>query len=173
MQRPIFLVGFMGSGKTTWGKKLANALSIPFIDLDHEIVNRIGMDIPSYFKLHGEDKFRQLESAMMMEQADRMGIISTGGGTPCYFQNMEWLLEHGTVVYLKHSPKSLYSRLSKSDIQKRPALGGLQGEELLNFISQKLEEREPFYGQAPIIVDQINTSLDELLTIIQQHEITK
>jgi len=106
MGKPVFLIGFMGSGKTTWGKKLSNALQVPFIDMDHVIVEKIGMSIPEYFQQHGEEAFRKVEQTVMKEQEGRAGIISTGGGTPCYFDNMDWLLANGTVLYLKHSPKS-------------------------------------------------------------------
>ena len=171
MEKPVFLIGFMGSGKTTWGKKLANALSVPFIDLDHELVNKIGMSIPEYFQLHGEVKFRELEKEMLLEQENRVGIISTGGGTPCYFDNMDWLLNHGTVLYLKHSPKSLFNRLSNSDIKKRPALQGLQGEALLTFIDSKLNERAIYYDRAHIVIDQINTSLEDLVALVKQQDL--
>lgn len=171
MEKPVFLIGFMGSVKTTWGKKLANALSVPFIDLDHELVNKIGMSIPEYFQLHGEAKFRELEKEMLLEQENRVGILSTGGGTPCYFDNMDWLLSHGTVLYLKHSPKSLFNRLSNSDIQKRPALQGLQGEALLAFIESKLNERSIYYDRAHIVIDQINTSLEDLVALVKQQDL--
>ncbi|MGJ1205844.1 shikimate kinase [Sphingobacterium lactis] len=168
MERPIFLVGFMGSGKTTWGKKLANAMGLPFLDLDHEIVKHIGMSIPEYFALHGEDRFRTVEREIMQQQLGKTGVISTGGGTPCYFDNMDWLLEHGTVLYLKHSPKSLWNRLSNSDVNKRPALKGMTGDDLLAFIETKLAERAPFYERSGIIVDQINTPLEELVNLLKR-----
>lgn len=170
-QKPIFLVGFMGSGKTTWGKKLANAIDLPFIDLDHEIVTAIGMTIPEYFEQYGEDKFREQEREILHLQKGKIAVISTGGGTPCYFNNMKWLLEHGTVVYLEHSPQSLWNRLSKSDVHKRPSLKGLKGDHLLHFIENKLQERAPFYRQAQIIIDQINTTLKELVTTIQTRNV--
>ncbi|SEG53327.1 shikimate kinase [Sphingobacterium lactis] len=168
MERPIFLVGFMGSGKTTWGKKLANAMGLPFLDLDHEIVKHIGMSIPEYFALHGEDRFRTVEREIMQQQLGKTGVISTGGGTPCYFDNMDWLLEHGTVLYLKHSPKSLWNRLSNSDVNKRPGLKGMTGDDLLAFIETKLAERAPFYERSSIIVDQINTPLEELVNLLKR-----
>lgn len=165
--KPIFLIGFMGSGKTTSGKKLANALSLPFIDLDHEIVSEIDMSIPEYFELFGENRFREKEQEIMLAQREKTAIISTGGGTPCFYDNMDWLLENGTVIYLQHSPRSLWNRLSNSDIRKRPSLNGLQGESLLHFIEEKLEERSPYYTRAQIVVDQINTPLEKLVSLIE------
>src|SRR5690606_10491745 len=164
-KKTIFLVGFMGSGKSTWGRKLANATGRPFLDLDNEIVQNIGMSIPEYFAQFGEERFRIEEREILHKLQTNTGIISTGGGTPCYFDNMQWLLENGTVIYLRHSPKSLWSRLSKSDVQKRPALKGLTDEALLAFIKAKLEEREPYYLRAHRVVDQLHTTLEELIDL--------
>ena len=169
MDKPVFLVGFMGCGKTTWGKKIAQALSLPFVDLDHEIVAHIGMTIPEYFKLYGEDAFRELEREYLRKQENRKAIISTGGGTPCYFDNMNWINTHGISLYLYHTPKSLWSRLSQSDANKRPLLKGLTSEELLTFIETKLEERAPFYDQATIKFEQIHTPLEEIISLINNY----
>jgi len=170
MNKPVFIVGFMGSGKTTWGKKIAAALEVPFIDLDHEIVNHIGMSIPAYFNIHGEEEFRKLENKFLKDQVGREGIISTGGGTPCFYDNMEWIQENGISLYLFHTPKSLWSRLSQSDVSKRPVLQGLNGDELLTFIENKLLERAPYYEQAHIKVEQIHTPLEEIVRLIKKYQ---
>lgn len=170
MDRPIFLIGFMGSGKTTWGRKIAHSLNLPFIDLDHEITAHIGMSIPQYFTEFGEEKFRQLESDFLRRQANRSAIISTGGGTPCNGDNMQWIKENGISLYLYHTPKSLWNRLSQSDLRKRPVLQGLEGDQLLQFISDKLQERAPFYEQADIKFEQIKTSLEEIIALLQQYQ---
>jgi len=170
MERPVFIVGFMGSGKTTWGKKIASALEVPFIDLDQEIVNHIGMSIPEYFTIHGEEQFRKLENEFLKNQAHRKGIISTGGGTPCYYDNMQWIQENGISLYLFHTPKSLWSRLSQSDVSKRPVLQGLSGDELLAFIENKLQERAPYYEQAHIKVEQIHTPLEDIVLLIKKYQ---
>lgn len=169
MDKPIFLIGFMGSGKTTWGKKVANVLGLPFVDLDHEIVAHIGMSIPEYFTIHGEEKFRQLESDFLRKQAQRVAVISTGGGTPCCGDNMQWIKENGISMYLYHSPKSLWRRLSKSDLSKRPVLQGLTGDELLEFITSKLQEREQYYEQADIKFEQIHTALEDIIALLQRY----
>lgn len=171
MDKPIFLVGFMGSGKTTWGKKIANALDLPFVDLDHEIVENIGMTIPEYFKLHGEENFRKLENEFLKKQAGRIAIISTGGGTPCYFDNMDWINKNGLSLYLYHTSKSLWARLSQSDVNKRPVLKGLSGDELFEFIDTKLKEREEFYDKADIKFEQIHTPLEEIIELIKNHDV--
>ncbi len=169
MKAPIFLIGFMGSGKTTWGKKIAHALDLPFLDLDQEIVAHIGMSIPEYFSTFGEEKFRKLESDFLKQQGGKQAVISTGGGTPCYYDNMQWIKENGLSLYLYHTPQSLWSRLSQSDIKKRPLLQSFSGEELLTFITTKLEERAPFYEQADIKFEQIHTPLVDIISLIEQH----
>lgn len=170
MDKPIFLVGFMGSGKTTWGKKIATALDLPFVDLDHEIVAHIGMSIPDFFKENGEDAFRLLENEFLKKQSGRGAIISTGGGTPCYFDNMEWINENGLSLYLYHTPQSLWARLSQSDPNKRPLLKGLTSEQLLAFIETKLDERAPFYEQAHIKFEQIHTPLEQIIKLIETYK---
>lgn len=169
MDQPIFLIGFMGSGKTTAGRKLARLLNMKFIDLDELIVERIGMSIPEYFAKYGEHKFRELESQTLKEQHGKQVIVATGGGSPCFFDNMKWIRENGISVYLYLTPKALHSRLQQSDIATRPALKGLRDEALLAFIEQKLEEREVFYKQAHIHIDQLNTSLETIRQSIDNY----
>lgn len=169
MDKPIFVIGFMGSGKTTWGKKMAAAMQLPFVDLDQAIVAKVGISVPEYFAQHGEEEFRKLERATLHDQKDFPGIVSTGGGTPCFFDNMDWMLENGTVLYLHHHHQSLYDRLSKSKIEKRPSLKGLSGKELRELIEHRLSERAPFYNRAHIVVNQINTSIESLVSTLHEY----
>ncbi|MFC3196324.1 shikimate kinase [Parapedobacter deserti] len=165
--KPVFLVGFMGSGKTTWGRKLAAKTKRPFIDLDDEIVSATGMAITDYFALHGEAAFRELERDKLKSLSlDRHAIVSTGGGTPCYFDNMAWMNQTGTTVYLYLPPKALWDRLMQTDIAARPALRGLSGDELLAYITTKLEERTPYYEQATHQVNQLSLQLADLIRLI-------
>ncbi|MGO1244505.1 MAG: shikimate kinase [Sphingobacterium sp.] len=170
MDKPIFLIGFMGSGKTTLGKKLARQLHKRFIDLDEKIVQVIGMSIPEYFNTFGENEFRLLESRILKEQNESDTVISTGGGSPCYFDNMAWIRNNGVALYLHLTPKALYARLQQSNIESRPALGGLKGKELLAFIENKLNERAPYYQQAHIHIDQINTPIEIVCQSIESYE---
>lgn len=170
MPKPIFLIGYMGSGKTTLAKKLASKLELPFIDTDDEIVKEIGMSITEYFQLHGEEKFRELEREQLLKTAQQNAIVSTGGGSPCFFDNMQWMNENGISVYLQMSPKSLFDRLSQSKPNKRPILIGKTEEELFNFITEKLTEREPFYQQAHLIIDHINTPIDDLIILLKKNQ---
>lgn len=168
--KSIFLIGFMGSGKTTLGRKLASSMELPFIDLDHEIVKFIGMSIPEYFDKFGEQSFRELERSFLQKQSGVNAIVSTGGGTPCYFDNMTWIKANGIAIYLQHSPKSLWARLRKSDLNKRPVLKGMSEEQLLTFIETKLSERTPYYDLAQLKIDQIHTSVDELKKLINEYK---
>jgi len=159
-----FVVGFMGSGKTTWGRKLAQAAGHQFIDLDHVIVDKIGMDIPTFFKNRGEAEFRRLEAETLRTiPSDIPTVVATGGGTPCYHDSMNWMNEHGNTIYFKLSPRQLWQRLNKpKHIESRPALKGLTEGELLDFITEKLHEREPFYSRAKLVVDQSAIEVEEL-----------
>lgn len=165
--KPVFLVGFMGSGKTTWGRRLANKTARIFIDLDEEITNEAGMTIPDYFSRYGEDAFRQLESRVLKSLSlVQPAIVSTGGGTPCYFDNMAWMNKTGKTVYLYLPPKALWSRLMQTDIASRPALKGLSGIELLNDITSKLADRTPHYEQATHVIDQLSLQLEDLVSLV-------
>lgn len=168
----IFLVGFMGCGKSTLGKKLARKIGYTFIDLDKEIVTDIGMSISDYFAQFGEESFRKIEEKTLTLQKVKSNIIiATGGGTPCHFNNMSWMNQNGMTVYIKLSPKALFSRLSqKSEIEARPLLKGKSDADLLEFISLKLEERELFYNQSSILYEAMQSSETELFKKILQRQ---
>ena len=163
----IFFIGFMGCGKTTWSRKLAAHLGYDFIDLDHLLEEQAGMTIAEYFSTHGEDSFRILESEVLKQTPYTQNtVVSTGGGLPCFFDNMGWMKAHGKTVYIKLSPKTLVDRLDRSK-NKRPLLREKQGEELLAFITERLTEREAFYLQADYIANGISLSVDGLEELIR------
>ena len=144
----IFLIGFMGCGKSTIGKKLAEALSCKFIDLDKYIEGKTGESIQQIFKEKEEKYFRVLETESLMEicKSDNL-VIATGGGTPCFFDNMQRILDKGICIYLKMEANNLAKRLSK-ERSKRPLIKNLTKKYLVNFIRKKLVEREVFYNKA-------------------------
>lgn len=149
----IFLVGYMGAGKTTVGKILSKALNLTFIDLDYYIEGRYHKEIKQLFAEKGEEAFRDIERRMLHEVAEFEDVlISTGGGTPCFFDNIEFMNKAGVTVYLKVSVEELVKRLEQCK-QTRPVLKNRSGEELKNFISDSLKSRMPFYEQAQIIFD--------------------
>jgi len=162
----IFFIGFMGCGKTTWSRKLAARLGYDFIDLDHELEEQAGMSIAEYFLAHGEAAFRVLESEVLRQTPyTNNTVISTGGGLPCFFDNIDWMNQQGKTVYIKLSPKTLVDRLEKGKA-KRPLLNEKHGDELLAYITEKLAEREVFYLQAQHIADGLNMSVEYLEELI-------
>jgi shikimate kinase len=162
----IFLIGFMGSGKTTLGRKLAARMNYEFIDLDHKLEQQVELSIAEYFSFFGEDSFRKLEKEVLRKtQYPENVVISTGGGLPCFFDNMDWMKANGKVVYLNLSPKTLADRLEAGK-EERPLLQDKHGEALVAFIEKKLEEREPFYAQANIIADGLSLTAERLELIL-------
>ena len=149
----IFLTGYMGAGKTTLGKAFARQLGLTFIDLDWYIEERFHQSIPNLFRERGEDGFRQLERNMLHEAGEFEDVvISTGGGTPCFFDNMDYLNRQGATVYLKASPDVLYKHLSMGRTV-RPLLLNKTPEEVRQYITRQLAEREPYYTKAHYTID--------------------
>lgn len=162
----IFLIGFMGSGKTTLGRKLAVKMGYEFIDLDHKLEQQVELSIAEYFSLFGEDAFRKLESEVLKNTIyPGSAVVSTGGGLPCYFDNMDWMNAHGRTVYIKLTPKTLADRLENGK-EERPLLQEKHGDELVAFIEQKLTEREGFYSQANIVADGLSLTAERLEQIL-------
>jgi shikimate kinase len=157
----IFLVGFMGCGKSTKAKQLANRLNCAVIDLDAEIVEREQKSIAEYFAENGEDAFRKLESKTLKEFIyPETCVIATGGGLPCFFDNMDWMNANGKTVYLQMEPTQLVSRLGKRE--KRPLIKNMDDEQLLDFIKMKLKERDPYYTKAQFIVNAFDLDGEKL-----------
>ena len=149
----IILIGYMGAGKTTIGKALSKELGIVFYDLDWYIESRMRKTVSEIFAERGEEGFRKIEYNMLHEVAEFEDvIISCGGGTPCFFDNMDYLNQQGQVVYLKAEPEVLYKHLQMAKVE-RPLLKGKSKEELLTFIKEQLDKREPFYTKARYTLD--------------------
>ncbi len=154
----IILIGYMGSGKTTLGKVLSKELNLPFFDLDWYIENRFCRTVSQLFAERGENGFRQIEREMLHEVAEFENvIIAAGGGTPCFFDNIQYMNSKAQTVYLKASPEVLFRHL-QSGRAKRPLLADMNDEEMKAFIVKSLEKRAPFYEQATYIY---NTDLLE------------
>lgn len=159
----IFLIGFMGCGKSTQGKKLAKALEKPFIDLDNYIEKKEDSTIENIFTTKGEEYFREKESEYLKQVIARYpkSVVSLGGGAACFNNNITQLLKGGTVIYIEMEPESLHFRLTQSETQ-RPLLKDKSLEEGLEFIKDLLRRRLPFYTQAHITVNGINLTTDKL-----------
>jgi shikimate kinase len=138
----------MGVGKSTLGKQLANALGYSFVDLDKQIVFLEGRSIQHIFEQEGEEYFREAEQHMLHQTiTNNQTVIATGGGTPCFFDNMEWINKQGTSLYLEANAAFIVSRI-KHNTYKRPLLKGKEEGELEAFITEILTRREPFYSRA-------------------------
>lgn len=151
--KSIILVGYMGSGKTTIGRQLARALGRTFYDLDWYIEMRYHRSVAQIFSEKGEDGFREIERNMLHEAAEfEDTVLSCGGGTPCFFDNMEYIRRVSESVYLKATPEVLAQHLGMRRVE-RPLIKGKSPEELLEYIRTSLKEREPFYLQAQHVID--------------------
>lgn len=162
----IFLIGFMGSGKTHWGKIWAETNNCSFVDLDELVEKNAGKSVSEIFETQGEEHFRKLEAeALRTCESLEDTIIACGGGTPCYYDNMQWMNENGATVYITCTPLEILRRVSIEQ-DKRPLFKKLNQAELLFFIEQKLKERSPFYTQAKYIISSEGltpTTLSEII----------
>lgn len=165
----IVLIGYMGSGKSVVGQKLAEMLQVPVVELDNMIEKSAGMPIETIFFAKGELFFRKLEHELFIEcmQSDATFVMSTGGGTPCYYNHHEWLKSEGCVsVYLKASVATLHQRITKSK-KKRPLLESLSPETLKDHIAKHLFDRNYYYHQARHTVNVDNKSVSEIVREIK------
>jgi len=168
----LFLIGYMGAGKTTLGKAYARKMKISFIDLDWYIEERFHKTINQLFSENGEDGFRLIERKALHEVGEFEDvIISTGGGTPCYFDNIEYMNRQGNTVFLEVNPDILFVRL-KIAPQNRPIIQGKTDDELRSFIAKSLEARLPFYNRAQRIFDgsklQTEKQIEQSVCSLQQ-----
>ena len=160
----IFLIGFMGSGKTHWGNLLGEKLKLPFFDLDEQIVTAESKTINEIFAEKGEEYFRLKEREMLhtITESQLGFIMSCGGGAPCYFNNIEYMNQAGTTVWLNTPMDVLFRRLLKEK-EQRPLLKGLSDDQLKLFIKKKFSDRKIYYEQADISVEDEHITLDQLI----------
>ncbi|MBQ7786899.1 MAG: shikimate kinase [Alistipes sp.] len=174
--KKIFLIGYMGCGKSSLGRKLAKAGGMEFMDMDSIIEQREGASISDIFHYQGEEYFRDAERALIEELGTAEGnmVISTGGGAPAWQNNMELMNSLGATIYLRRTAQQIASRLSPHGRQKRPKLRGLNDEELVAFMTTNMAEREPFYSKAKYCVDCAERSdaelIDYILQIVKENE---
>ena len=157
----LYLIGFMGVGKTTIGKQIAVLNKVVFIDTDSQIEKKTAKSINEIFETDGEFAFRKLETDTI-RSIDRKAIIACGGGLPVHNNNIEYLKYKGTVIYLKASTETLIKRLEKNK-NKRPLISNLTNEERLEFIRKILKERRGTYKQADYTIETDNKTVKEVL----------
>jgi shikimate kinase len=163
----VFLIGFMGCGKTHWGKILSEKLHFPFFDLDEKIVEQQGRSIGEIFEKEGEERFRLIEKDVLhlLSESHESFVMATGGGTPCFFNNIDYLKRQGTVVWINCSTDCLYNRLIKEKAQ-RPLIKNIPDEELKSYIIKKYSSRKIFYQQATVILPEEVVTIENLVNKI-------
>ena len=168
--KPLFLVGYMGCGKSTLGRKLARRLGIPYADTDALVEEREGASVSDVFRYEGEQRFREVEREVLDRVIGEgaVPVVSTGGGLPTWSDNMARMNAAGCTVYLRRSAEQIAARLSPHGRWKRPKLRGLDDRELVEFMSRNMAEREPFYGQAALTIDGGAMNDDEILEFITE-----
>ena len=155
----LYLTGYMGTGKSTIGRKIAKCAELPFLDTDKMVEEAEGAEVADIITYAGEEYFRRAERRALEQTAEyESAIISTGGGLPVWGDNQAWIAEHGVSVYLKRTPEQILSRLSPHGRYKRPKLRGLSDEEVLQVMRDGIAEREPIYEKADIVIDCSQTS---------------
>ena len=163
----IYIVGYMGAGKTTAARRLANHLGWGVVDTDAMFEEKYKISVCDFFNKYDEPLYRKLESEVLKSTADLENVvISTGGGTACYFDNMEWMNQHGLTVFLRISQKAVVDRLVHAK-RKRPLAEGKTEAELTEFVNRHYTSRLPFYEQAKITVKAEDLDLDNLIKQIE------
>ena len=167
--KSIIIIGYMGAGKTTVGKALAKELGVMFYDLDWYIESRMRKTVKQIFEEMGEEGFRHIEHNMLHEVAEFENVVvSCGGGTPCFFDNMDYMNQAGETIYLKASHETLHAHL-KMGKGVRPLLLNKTPEEVDVFIREQLKQREPFYEKAKHIIDvNVMDNFDKINNTVQQ-----
>lgn len=164
----VYLIGFMGSGKSHWGRLVSARMKLPFYDLDDVIVQRAGKSIAAIFAELGEEQFRSLEKELLEEltESNPNLVLSCGGGTPCFFGNIDYMKDHGKVIWLNTSLDTLVARLVKEK-NHRPLIRDIPDAELKAVINKKLHDRKLYYEQAHLYLPEETLSLEQIQSAIE------
>ncbi|MDD3637892.1 MAG: shikimate kinase [Bacteroidales bacterium] len=169
MDQRIYLIGYMGVGKSTIARKLAKLLNWEVMDLDQAFETRYKISVSDFFKRYDETLFRKLERSLLRESVDlSQTIISTGGGTACFYDNMEWMNQNGLTVFLKMSAGCLSNRLLNAK-KKRPLISGQSKDQLQSFIKKHLQKRAIFYTQARLHFEAESPDIQALAELIKPY----
>ena len=160
----IYLIGFMAAGKTHWGQQLSQKLNIPFFDMDEQIVNSEGQSINDIFEKFGEEYFRVKEKGVLhiVTESHSSFVLACGGGSPCYFNNIDYMNQNGTTVWLNTPMNVLFQRLLVEK-DKRPLLKDLSDDQIRSFVIKKFADRKIYYEQAQVVIDDEEISLDHFI----------
>jgi shikimate kinase len=165
----IFVIGFMGSGKTTWGRMIAEKMGMIFYDLDDMIEKRVNLKINNIFEKKGESYFRKIEAVALRElYVQDNFVLACGGGTPCYYDNMSFINSQGVSVWM-NTPKQVMATRLLEEAENRPLIRNLSPTKLQELIDDKLEERLQYYNQAQLVIDPSEVTIDDLILQLQQH----
>jgi shikimate kinase len=168
----LFLIGLPGSGKSTLGRELAKLLGLKIVDTDAEIIQVEGKSIEAIFADQGENYFRETEQAILKNISENDGqLISTGGGMPCFFDNMDHMNQRGISIFIDVPVETIHQRLIGQRSQNRPMLVGKTDEEVLNFLKLKYEERIPFYAKATVCVKGSNIKVNEIVAELKNRKL--
>lgn len=163
----LYLIGYMGCGKSTIGRKIARYAHLRFVDTDSLVEQREQATVADVITYHGEEYFRGVEHSVLQSTAEEDDlVVSTGGGLPVWGDNMARIGELGVSIYLRRSPQNIISRLSPYGRQKRPKFRGLNDEQLLAFMTSHMAEREPIYSQADITIECDTMTDNEIIDLI-------
>ena len=164
----VYLIGFMGSGKSHWGRLVSARMKLPFYDLDDVIVQKAGKSIAAIFAELGEEQFRTLEKELLEELTESNPdlVLSCGGGTPCFFGNIDYMKDHGKVIWLNTSLDTLVARLVKEK-NHRPLIRDIPDAELKAVINKKLHDRKLYYEQAHLSLPEETLSLEQIQSAIE------
>ncbi len=160
----IFLIGFMGSGKTHWGRLLSEKLGMRFFDLDEQLVEQAGKTINEIFETEGEEQFRLKEKEILhiITESHENFIMACGGGAPCYFNNIVYMNQSGITVWIHTPIKTLVERLN-SEKEKRPLIKALTDDQLESYITKKFADRKIYYEQAKVSIDEEPVQIENLI----------
>lgn len=168
----IFLIGMPGCGKSSLGRQLADTLDLPFIDLDEVITAKEHQNIPEIFAAQGEDYFRIKERKALHNINDvyREFVMATGGGAPCFFDNMAYINKSGISIFIDVDPYIIANRLTVKDLEERPLFNNIASDDLTKELIKKLEKRKPYYQQARYTIQGNNLRVEDLLDLLQKEE---
>lgn len=168
----IFLIGLPGCGKSYLGRQLADTLNLPFIDLDDVIVAKENRNIPEIFAGHGEDYFRLRERKALhgINDVYREFVMATGGGAPCFFDNMAYINNSGVSIFIDVDPHIIANRLTEHDLEERPLFSNIEQNDLAKELKKKLETRKPYYQQAQYTLQGNNIKVENILKLLNKQE---